>query len=210
MLKFIREYLVCLAVAAMCLASISGSFSPPKSNAANISALSGPNDPAGGQLTINSLIQSINTGVSGLLNSQFTASGTGADTTEDTLYTYSLPANALKTPGQTLHVHCWGATGATVNNKTMKLYFGASTITTPTAATNAKGWDMRLDVTRAATGATQVVVGNGSVDVTPITTFNNAGTDDMTAGITIKCTGTNGTAAANDVAGKGMTVEMSQ
>jgi len=209
-MKLLRDFGICIIMAAVVIAAAFGSYPPPVVQAANITALTGPNDPASLQLTVNSLIQSINKGVSGIINSQFTASGTGADTTEDTLYTYSLLPNTLALPGQTLHLHCWGATGATANNKTMKLYFGASVVTTPTAATNAKGWDMRLDVTRAATGATQVVVGNGSVDVTPITTFNNAGTDDMTTGLVVKCTGTNGTAAANDVAGKGMTVEISQ
>lgn len=210
MRKFLSNNLFARMALVILAGLIAASVPTLATRAANISLLTGPNDPSQGQITINSLIQSINTGVSGMVNAQYTAAGNGADTSEDTLYTYTLPANTLKNPGQTLHIHCWGATAANGDNKTMKLYFGASVVPTPTAATNNKGWDMWLHVTRTGSTTSQVVIGTGLVDTTSVTPYNNAGTDDMTTALTIKCTGTAGTGNANDIAGKGMTVELSQ
>jgi hypothetical protein len=145
-----------------------------------------------------------------LLNAQTAAVGTGADTTEDVLQTYTLPASTLSAAGQSLRVTCWGSTGATANNKTMKLYFGASVVSTVTAASNAQKWWLDVVVMRTA-AATQQVLGRGVAgtgSLTPVAVYTNSGTDDLTAGVVIKCTGTNGTAAANDVVANGMITEL--
>src|SRR5579862_9858309 len=76
----------------------------------------------------------------GLINIQTAAAGTGADTTEDTLYTYTLPANAFSIPGKAVRIRAWGTTGATGNNKTVKLYFGATAFASVTSAANAVPW----------------------------------------------------------------------
>lgn len=210
MIKLLKNNLAA-RMAAIILAGLAAAAIPTlASRAANISLLTGPNDPSQGQVTINSLIQSINTGVSGLLNSQYTSSATGAGTSEQTLYTYTLPPNTLKTAGQTLHIKCYGVTAANGNNKTMKLYFGTTSVASPTAATNNKGWFMNLDVTRGASGAVQITQGAGQVDTTAVTPAVAAGTDDMTTALTIKCTGTDGSDSAGDIVGKAMTVEISQ
>lgn len=210
MVRFLKENLAARMAAVVLAGLLAAAIPNLVSRAASISLNTGPSDPSQGQVTLNQLIQAINTGVTSMVNSQYTAAGNTADTNEDTLYTYTLPANTLKTPGQTLHIHCWGATKNNGDNKTMNLYFGASEISTPTAATNNKGWELWLHVTRGINSTTQVVVGTGIVDTTPVTPFNAAGTDDMTTALTIKCTGQAGAGTANDVAGKGMTVELSQ
>lgn len=178
--------------------------------AANLPLLSGPNysDPSQVLATANAVIQSVNSGVGGLINAQTAAVSTGTGTSEQVLQTYTLPANQLSLAGQAVRVRCWGTTGATANNKTRKLYFGASVITTATEAANAQNWVLDLVVMRTA-AATQSVSGTGLAGtggVTPIS-YINQGTDDLTAGVVIKCTGTDGTSAANDITANGMLVE---
>lgn len=135
-----------------------------------------------------------------------TAGNTGADTTEDVLQTFSLPANSLNANNKGVRIRVWGSCAANANNKTMKLYFGASVITTPTAGTNAKNWYLEMTVLRTG-AATQIANGTGIVDTTAVTPYVNAGTDDNTTALTIKCTGTNGTSSANDISCKAMIVD---
>lgn len=176
---------------------------------------------------LNNLITNINNGFAALSSPGFTlggaaagnvynpsgvayatgvSTGTAANTTETTLASYTLPANALNANGKGVRIKAWGTCGATANNKTMKLYFGAAVITTPVAATNAKNWFLDMLVIKNGDD-TQSIIGQGVVDVTPVTPYFNAGAIDDGAGILIKMTGTNGTAAANDIVCKGMIVE---
>lgn len=185
-------------------------------SAANLSLFTGPagtNPPAEmppGLGTLNQLIQAINGGVGGLLNAQTGSVGTGADTTEDVLQTYTLPANTLAVAGQSLRVTCFWTTGATANTKLVKLYFGASVIATPAQAANAQVGRLSFIVTRTA-AATQKFNGSGMAgtgSLTPVAEVYTAGTDALTAGVVIKCTGTNGTAAANDIVATSMITEL--
>lgn len=174
---------------------------------ANLPLINGPLDPSNQQANLNAVIQEVNAGVSGLVNAQTGAVATGTGTSEQVLQTFTLPANTLTLAGQCLRIKAWGITGANTNNKTMKLYFGASVITTPTAATNNKNWSLDLYVMRTG-AATQAVLGNGVVDTTNVTVYANAGTDDFTTALVIKCSGTDGTSSAADITCNGMTVEI--
>lgn len=178
--------------------------------AANLPLLSGPNysDPSQVLSTVNTVIQNINSGVGGLLNAQTAAVATGVGTAEQTLQTYTMPANQLAAAGQAVRIRCWGTTGATANNKTRKLYFGASGITTAVEAANAQNWVLELVVMRTA-AATQSVSGTGLAGIAGVTpiSYVNQGTDDQTAAIVIKCTGTDGTSQAADITANGMIVE---
>jgi hypothetical protein len=177
---------------------------------ANLPLLQGPNysDPSQILGTVNTVIQSVNTGVGGLINAQTAAVATGTGTSEQVLQTYTMPAGQLASAGQAVRISCWGTTGATANNKTRKLYFGASVITTATEAANAQNWILELVVMRTGS-ATQSVWGRGlagTAGVTPIS-YVVQGTDDLTAGVVIKCTGTDGTSAAADITANGKLVE---
>lgn len=143
----------------------------------------------------------------GVLSINTTSTGNGADTTEDTLLSYTLPAKALSANGKGLKITAWGNTAANADNKTMKLYFGSEVITTATAATNAKGWILELEVFRTGASA-QTVFGQGQVDTTNVTPLVTTGAETDTATITIKVTGQAGTANANDIVAKGLIVEM--
>ena len=175
--------------------------------AANIPLLTGPVDPGNLRGTLNTLIQSINANVGGLLNAQTGSTGTAANTVETTLQQYTMPANTLSAAGQSVRITCWGSTAANGNNKTMKLYFGASVISTGVLTLNDKKWFLTLTVMRTA-AATQAVLGSGVGDATNVATYGNAGTDALTAGVLIKCTGENGTVAANDIVATGMITEV--
>lgn len=184
--------------------------------AANLSLFTGPsgsNPPVEippGLGTLNQLIQNINSGTGGLLNDQTGSVGTTAVTTEETLLSYTMPANTLSAAGQSIRVTCFFTTGATANNKTVKLYFGASVISTPTYAGNAQVGRLSFIITRTA-AATQKFFGSGMAgtgSLTPVAEVYTAGTDALTAGVLIKCTGTNGTAAANDIVANGLLTEL--
>jgi hypothetical protein len=175
--------------------------------AANLSQITGPQDPSQLNATINALITSINTGVNGVLANNVTSAATTATTAETTLQQYTLPANTLSAAGQSIRVRCFGTTGANANNKTMKLYFGPVSGTTATAGTNNKGWFLDMLVTRGAVVTTDIVLVNGQVDTTAVTPQVTTSSDSFAVNQLIKCTGTNGTASANDIVATQMIVE---
>jgi hypothetical protein len=179
--------------------------------AANIPLISGPQDSSQLIASLNQVIQAVNSGVVGKLYANGVTVGTGADTTEDTLYTYTLPANTLANTGDMLRIRCGTTSPATATNKTVKLYFGASSFSTGAVAVNPGSFNTELIVIRTG-AATQAVWGSGSggddgTQVVLLATYT-AGTDDLTTALTIKCTGTNGTANANDISGRFMSVEL--
>lgn len=198
---------------AACAALCAGALSL---GAANIPLFTGPagSNPTVdfpiGLGTVNQIVQAVNTGTGGLINAQTGSVGTTAVTTEEVLQTYTLPANTLAQAGQSVRVSCFFTTGATANNKTVKLYFGASVISTATYAGNAQVGRLQAIVTRTA-AATQKFNGSGMAgtgSLTPVAEVYTAGTDALTAGVVIKCTGTNGTAAANDIVATSMITEL--
>lgn len=192
-----------LATAAAVLCSGAIAFS------ANLSLLTGPQPAADLQSILNTLIRNINSGVGGLQNAQTGAVSTSATTAETTLQSYTLPANSLANAGQSLRITCWGQTASTSNNKTMKLYFGSTAVSTVAAGSVGQSWwlDMIVMRTAATTQATLQRGFAGTGSVTPVAVVASAGAETLTSGVLIKCTGTNGTASASDITANGMIVE---
>jgi hypothetical protein len=133
--------------------------------------------------------------------------GNAADTTDDTLFTYTLPASAFDVAGRSITVTAFGKFAANGNNKTVKLFFGASTIaTTGVLTTNAGGWQIQAEIVKvgAAGANTQIAQGqfiaaatHGGVNV-PVTP-----TEVESGPIVIKVTGASPTTgAASDVVGQ--------
>lgn len=184
-------------------------FAAAPAFAANIPLLTGPIEPNQIQATLNQLIQSINTGVGGLLNAQTGATATGAGTDEQVLKTYTLPGGTLSTAGQALRITCWGRTAANGNNKTRKLYFGANVITTATEAANDQPWQLQMIVMRN-TATTQAVAAHGMAGLGGITMLDYVadGAETLASNIVIKCTGTDGTSSAGDITANGMITEL--
>lgn len=134
-----------------------------------------------------------------------TGAGNGNDTTEDVLYTFSLPANSLSFVGQTLEIFASGTLANNAHNKTVKIYFGTQVYSLGTVATANVAWTAKLRVVRTAANV-QLIYGEGMIGATPIAPSLLTGAETETSIITIKVTGQTGTAAASDIVAKMMTV----
>lgn len=137
-----------------------------------------------------------------------TGVGNGVDTTEDVLYTFSLPADSLTVTGQGLEITAYGTLANNGNNKTVRLYFGTQVYSLGTVTTANAVWSAKLTVTRTGAGA-QLILGEGLIGATPIARTLLTGAEDDTAAIVIKVTGQSGTAAANNIVAKSMVVSAS-
>jgi len=145
------------------------------------------------------------------LNTSGTTAGTPASTTETDLVSYTMPADTINTDGQCIYIKAYGDTGATANTKTLKLYIGAtaqgqnSGITAP----NNLPWTCEVWLIRTGSAAQKGYVkwtfeGGAGAEDTEIDLFTD--TEDFTADMVLKITGTNGTAAANDIVFEGWSV----
>ena len=136
-----------------------------------------------------------------------TAAATGANTTETDLATFDLPANLFFTDNAGVWIEAWGTVAANGNTKTMKVYFGGSAIvqnglsTTP----NGVGWIARASIHRRSSG-NQTYHANMLVGSTLQSVGVNTLTVSDTAAITVKATGQNGSAVANDITLQGFCV----
>lgn len=135
-----------------------------------------------------------------------TGTGNGNDTTEDTLQSFTLPANAFDAIGRSLWIYAFGSFANNAHSKTAKLYFGSSiTLSTGAITTANIGWALELLVMKSGANA-QVASGQLISGTTHGGVTNFTGTETDTAGIVIKVTGQTGTAAANDVVVNGIVV----
>ncbi len=156
----------------------------------------GPNVPGGGRI---SSVLTVNT----------TQAGTIADTNETDLWTYSLPANTLNADGRGLRITVTVTFAANANTKTARLYFGGSSLTINPGVAAPNGVVAAAIYTVLRTGATAQLmtravanVGSSTQGVSQI-----APAETMANAITIRVTGLNGTASANDVVFTSATVE---
>lgn len=179
----------------------------------NLSLISGAGNAEASQIIpiVNTLIQNVNAGTAGLLAASLTTGATGANTTATDLQSFTLPAAFLTATRPGLRVRAWGATGATANNKTVTINFGATAYTLFSAsALNNVTWSATLEVWRTG-DATQRIFGTGYQGTTNVAMGYTAGTDNtLTTAQVIRVIGTNGTAAANDILCYGMVVEVIQ
>jgi hypothetical protein len=146
-------------------------------------------------------------GLGGVLTVSTTSAQTTAVTTEETLWTYNLPANTLSSDNYGVRITVWGQTGATANTKNMRVYCGAQSRGLLTGASNNGHWVISAIVTR--TGATTqkaVAWGQGGPGGL-ITTNTSSPTETLSGAVTIAMKGTNGTAAAGDIVFLGAIVE---
>lgn len=144
----------------------------------------------------------------GALSNQFSVAGigNGADTTDDILFSYTLPPNSLDAAGRALIIDAFGDFAANTHNKTVKIFFGASLVFTSGVQTgNGVGWWARLLVTKTGASA-QIGVGTGAAGTTVFAVpLALIGSEVDTSAIVIKVTGASPTTgAAADVLGHGM------
>lgn len=144
--------------------------------------------------------------VVGTLNTNATAVGNVGGGT-DNLMTYAMPAGTLTENGRGVRVRAWGTAANNGNAKTVTLAFGATTlVSTALTASQAGVWDISAVVLRTG-DATQVAVAtlNQGGTTTIVDSESTSPTEDLTAAVTIKCTGA-GT-SNDDISQKGMVVE---
>jgi len=134
--------------------------------------------------------------------------GTGNDTTEDTLQTYSIPGSTLK-PGMRVRITAFGQFAANGNTKTVKAYFGAAGgwVWAASAAYNGLPWRAVAEIEITAANTQSYSSSGGPSGQTPSVQAGTA-TETDTSAIVVKVTGQNGTASTNDVTCQGMIVEI--
>lgn len=145
----------------------------------------------------------------GIINVDTVQAATGANTTDTTLFSYTLPANALDATGRTIRFTAYGTTGATANNKTIRIKWngtGGTSAPAITTAGNGTAWMLQGVITRTGS-STQDTFGTAQVSgvVGAVSFATAAATDSGT--ITIHVTGQNGTAAASDIVYEGSIIE---
>ena len=148
--------------------------------------------------------------VSGVLMVDTTAAQTDANTTEKTLWTYTLPAGAMNANGRVLRVKAFGQYAANANSKTATLKLGSNTLQAETVTSNNLGFQMTARIIRtAASGNPSSIIlrdragGGGSTTSLPITTSS-----DWSLAQVLSFTAQNGTANAGDIQFKGAIVEV--
>lgn len=147
----------------------------------------------------------ISTNPNGNIFSFFGAAGNGADTTEDTLATFSLPANSLDAVGRIVHIYAFGTFANNTNTKHAKVYFGSEVLSAATG--NNVSWSLEMWVGKSASNV-QKISGQPISGTTHGGVQNQAGAETDSAAITIKCTGQDSTSAtANAIVLNGMFVE---
>lgn len=124
---------------------------------------------------------------------------------EDNLITYSIPAGQLSVNGQSIEFDCGGTFAATINSKTLKVYFGATVILNTTSLVlNNLPWKAHGKIIRtgAATQKCEVEFTVGGTLLSAINgTISNYTTaaETLSGAITFKCTGSDdGGVPAND------------
>jgi hypothetical protein len=145
----------------------------------------------------------------GRLSSQFSVAGigNGADTTDDTLFTYTLPASSFDVVGRGVVIEAFGKFAANADNKTVKLFFGASSYSSGVQTGSGVGWYIRMEIFKQAANV-QIGTGRGEAGAVLFAAalpINGAETD--SGAIVLKVTGASPTTgAADDVLGMGMAV----
>jgi hypothetical protein len=145
---------------------------------------------------------------SGVIHVSTTIAGTPASLTETDLWTYSLPANTLNANGQSLRITFKLTAAANGNNKTLNFYFGATTVTTVVLSTN--NADVAVVARIVRTGATAQSVSweatAGAVRVSRSSPHPDAA-ETLGGAVTMRITGTNAVANANELVLKHVIVE---
>jgi hypothetical protein len=146
--------------------------------------------------------------------------GNGADTTDDVLFTYALPANAMDAAGRQITVTAAGKFASTANNKRIKIWWGTTTQTvgaavaggtliadSGVATTNGGGWTATVQIQKYGANGSNTQIGTNAQVVAGATHLGTAAPTLLTAAengvINITITGASPTTgAANDVVGQ--------
>lgn len=137
-----------------------------------------------------------------LVGQTTTPGSTGANTTETTLQSLTLPAYGLNYDGQEISARAAGTTAANANVKTVRLKVGGTTVLAlvidPGEAA-AKDWWAEARITRLSASAVRVDARGGYDGSNLVVTGTASLAVDLTAAATVLVSGQNGTASASDI-----------
>lgn len=130
--------------------------------------------------------------------SAFTAFANGADTTEDTLLTTTIPQNFFDVAGRNLEVIAWGNVTATSATKTVKLYLGNSMSQSIAYTTTQTGaWQMNANIWKSATNQQLGFIQMDSIGATTARSITNlVGGEFDASSFSVKVTGKSSAATA--------------
>jgi len=175
--------------------------------------------------------QWINSCINCIAFSSVAAKGNGADTTEDILQTFTLPANFLNWPtlqfnqatgqviglpigvvnsiaGTGLRMKAWGVTANNADTKTLKLYHGALSFSFALNTNTAAAWIAEMIVMRAS-ATTQIAMASVQHATTLIAPQQStSGSDTLANSLVAKITGQASASNANDIVCNGAIVEL--
>lgn len=136
----------------------------------------------------------------GLLDSKYSDTGTTAVTSEETLYSYTLPAGTIANDGEGISVTAYGSFAANTNTKTIEFRFAGNAYVGNAVTSAPNGVKFKAEFQVLRSGATSAV-GFGDLTVGAV----SQGIDNSKGGVTwanandVVIAGQNGTAAANDI-----------
>lgn len=139
------------------------------------------------------------------------AVGNGADLTEDTLATYTVPANTLAADGDILHIRAGGTLAASTDSKTVKIKWGGVTLATlgPYTAVGNVAWSADVRVIRTGSAAESFIAMMTAQNSTAFTAASNTTTVNTTVTNDVVVTGQNTTnSVANSVKMQYLTVDV--
>jgi hypothetical protein len=124
--------------------------------------------------------------------------GNGADTTEDQLQTYTLPAGQLANVGDIIHITAGGVFAGSTDSKTVKVKFAGAALSIPTGSTVGQTrWSSEVWIVKTGSN-TQSFMAVGTNVSASAGTNNGTATATDTNALAVTVTGQN---ATNSVAG---------
>jgi hypothetical protein len=128
--------------------------------------------------------------------------GNAADTTEDTLFTVTLPPGSLDIVGRQIYIEAFGSVTATNATKTARVRFGSTLLAAFAWATTTLGiWALQAIITKAGANSQIAIIQPDQVVTGTNTRLPTTAsmTEADTAGIVISATGQSTVATANTV-----------
>jgi hypothetical protein len=141
------------------------------------------------------------TGVMTATGKAFSVTGTAATTgttVEQTLATYTLPANAMNAAGRRVRITAQFQKLGTSSGVVARIYFGSTTFTMASDTLINSTEVLTVNANELATANTQIVWAAGTVGTTAISGFNSIGTNATASPIVINATCQNLASNAGD------------
>lgn len=134
------------------------------------------------------------------------AASTPASVTPTDLMTYTIPIGTLKI-GQKVRLTAYGTLGANTNAKTVRLWFGASSLGGLVSSANGVAWRASADVDLISAGVQEYIRNGDTSGISPGVGTGSLAINEALA-VIVKVQGENGTATAADIICQHFSVEL--